>query len=98
MGSQIFLLDKKSETNQKSFCSGKIKDLWEISDFRKITTYMSYITHYLIDSVQFPMFLTFSVLASAEGALRDLKYFSLTKNLRRIKKVSAREKSKPSEK
>jgi len=37
----------------------------------------------------FSMFLTFSVLASAEGALRDLKYFSLTKNLRRIKKVPA---------
>jgi len=34
-------------------------------------------------------------LASAEGALRDLKYFILTKNLRRIEKVSAREKSNP---
>ena len=38
------------------------------------------------------------ILVQAEGALRDLKYFSLTKKLRRIRKFSAREKSQLSAK
>jgi hypothetical protein len=84
-GSQTFFLDKKSETNQKNFCSGKIKALWEIRDFRKITTYMSYIVNYLTDSMQFSSFSTFSVLALAEDVLRDLTWARLQKNLRLVK-------------
>ena len=84
-GSQTFFLDKKSETNQKNFCSGKIKAPWEISDFRKINTYLSYIVYYLTDSMQFSSFSTFSVLASAEDALRDLTWARLQKNLRLLK-------------
>jgi len=78
-GSQIFFLVKTFETNQKNFCSRKITALLEISDFRKITTYMSYIAHYPTHFVENSRVFNFLCFGFSRGCSAGSQIFFLDK-------------------
>jgi len=85
-GSQIFFLDKTSETCQKKLLLRRnIFSHNKIEKFTKATKTWIYSRFYVI-WYTISRYSEFWVLGSDEGALRGPRYFSLTKHLRLVKK------------
>ena len=84
------ILDRQSETCRKSSSSRKYTDLGIKIELLTITKFMPQISNFHTDYIPFYIFfLTFRFFVESQCALRDLKYFFLTNNLRLVKKIPA---------
>jgi len=91
-GSQIFFLDKESETCQKISAPQKYLLSQENRKIHKSDSNHVFIYEFVWFLYIISRYSEFWDFVSDEGALRGLRYFSLTNNLRLVKKISAPQK------
>ena len=84
--SKIFFCDKQQRFVKKNFTSGKLRALEKKHENPKISQFCVYLSHYVLYWWYFAWFWSICVFDPAEGALRDPRYFSVTNNLRFVKK------------
>ena len=84
-GSQIFFLDKQFEICQKFSADENQSFPSQNMQNHKSSKIMLYITSFVSIYTEYCNFLYLRVIVQAQGALRDLRYFFSTNNLRFVK-------------
>jgi len=84
-GSQIFFLDKQFEICQNFSADENRSGPSQNMQNQKSSKYMLYFTSFVSIYMKYCHFLYLRVIVQAQGALRDLRYFFLTNNLRFVK-------------